>query len=63
MASTPHDPQLPPLMSVTEAAAELGVTRQAILKMAGNGHLLGRRAGSTWVFRAAVIRAAKRART
>jgi excisionase family DNA binding protein len=62
MPNIPHDPELPPLMSVTEAAAELGVTRQAILKMAANGQLLGRKAGNTWVFRSVTVRAAKRAR-
>lgn len=53
------DPKIPPLMSVTEASAELGVTRQAILKGAASGRIPGCLVGKTWVFRAAVIRTLK----
>lgn len=40
---------LPELVSVTEAAAKLGVSRQAVLQRLESGSLLGQKAGSTWV--------------
>lgn len=49
------DRRIPDLVSVTEAAGMLGVTRQAVLLMAGNGHLPGRKVGATWVFRRATV--------
>jgi excisionase family DNA binding protein len=58
-AATVHlmadDRRIPDLVSVTEAAEMLGVTRQAVLLMAGNGQLPGRKVGATWVFRRAVV--------
>lgn len=49
------DRHMPALMSVTEVAAALGITRQAVLLRAGAGQLLGAKVGNTWVFRAAVV--------
>lgn len=40
---------LPELVSVTEAAAKLGVSRQAVLQRLESGSLPGQKAGSTWV--------------
>lgn len=51
------DKHMPELMSVTEVAAALGITRQAVLLRAGAGQLPGAKVGSTWVFRAAVVAA------
>lgn len=50
-----RDRRIPDLVSVTEAAAILGVTRQAVLLMAGNGQLAGVKVGATWVFRRAMV--------
>ncbi|MCL2422966.1 MAG: helix-turn-helix domain-containing protein [Micrococcales bacterium] len=40
---------IPELLSVTQAAATLGVTRQAVLGRLERGTLRGRLVGSTWV--------------
>jgi len=55
----PRDRHIPDLVSVTEAAQMLAVSRQAIHKMARKGQLLGARAGTTWVFRRAVVQRAR----
>lgn len=57
MPELPRDKQIPDLVSVTEAAAILGMTRQAVLLRAGAGQLLGAKVGSTWVFRRKVVEA------
>lgn len=62
MTSPPVDIHIPPLMSVTQAADELDISRQAVLKQANAGQLRGRKVGNTWVFRPAVVERAKRAR-
>jgi excisionase family DNA binding protein len=50
---------LPPLVSVTEAAELLGVTRQAVLQRLESGSLPGTKVGNAWVvLRAAVEHAA-----
>lgn len=59
MSQAPRDRQIPDLVSATEAADMLGVSRQAIQLMANNGQLLGAKAGKTWVFRRAVVDRAK----
>lgn len=46
---------LPELVSVTDAAAALGVTRQAVLQRLESGALLGSKVGSTWVIPAATL--------
>jgi hypothetical protein len=44
------DPGVPEvLLSVTETAFALGVTRDEVLRRIENGTLLGRKVGSTWV--------------
>lgn len=40
---------LPELLSVTEAAEKLGVSRTAVLKRLESGSLSGQKIGSTWV--------------
>lgn len=59
---TPRDPKIPDLVSAVEAAAMLGVTRQAIQLAANEGRLLGAKVGATWVFRRAVVEQAAKAR-
>jgi excisionase family DNA binding protein len=46
---------LPPLVSVTEAASVLHITRQAVLQRLENGSLPGRKVGNTWVVPAAAL--------
>lgn len=55
MPATPYDRHIPDLVSATEAAELLNVTRQAVQLMANNGQLPGRKAGKTWVFRRVVV--------
>lgn len=55
MTEPPYDRHIPPLVSVTEAADILGMTRQGVLKAANNGQLRGRKAGATWVFRRVLV--------
>ncbi|MBF6332464.1 helix-turn-helix domain-containing protein [Nocardia transvalensis] len=50
---------LPPLMSVTEAADQLGVTRTRVQQLLDSGALAGRKAGATWVILASSVRAAR----
>ena len=40
---------LPELLSVTEAATKLGVSRTAVLKRLESGSIAGQKIGSTWV--------------
>jgi excisionase family DNA binding protein len=53
------DRRIPDLVSATEAAAILGVTRQAVQLMAVGGQLAGRKVGSTWVFRRTLVEEAR----
>lgn len=46
---------LPELVSVTEAAQELGVSRQAVLERLERGTLRGSKVGSTWVIQASAV--------
>lgn len=63
MRQPPRDKHIPDLLSASEAAELLGVTRQAVQLQANNGQLPGAKIGSTWVFRRAVVeRAAKERR-
>jgi len=55
MPTPPRDRHIPDLVSATEAADLLGVTRQAVQLMANNGQLRGAKVGSTWVFRRVVV--------
>lgn len=55
MTAPPRDRHIPDLVSATEAAAMLGVTRQAVQLMANNGQLLGAKVGNTWVFRRVLV--------
>ncbi|MEU5157269.1 helix-turn-helix domain-containing protein [Glycomyces sp. NPDC021274] len=59
----PEDRHIPPLMSVTEAADELDMTPQGVRKAAARGQILGRKVGSTWVFRRVTVERAKAQRT
>ncbi|MEU4777455.1 helix-turn-helix domain-containing protein [Micromonospora sp. NPDC023633] len=63
MTSPPRDPKIPDLVSLQEAADILGMSKQAALKRAERGQLLGARAGNAWVFRRAVVEAARPAPT
>lgn len=55
MPAPPRDPHIPDLVSATEAAEILGITRQAVQLAANNSQLKGAKVGSTWVFRRAVV--------
>jgi hypothetical protein len=55
MTTPPTDPRIPDLVSLTEAAAMLGITRQAAHLRAQAGQLPGRLVGKTWVFRRAEV--------
>lgn len=59
MTEPPRDRYIPDLVSLSEAAAILGVTRQAAHKMATKGHLRGARVGGTWVFRRVAVERVK----
>lgn len=59
MNTAPRDPKIPELVSAAEAAALLDISKQAVIKRAERGQLLGARAGATWVFRRAVVDAAR----
>ncbi|WP_037684630.1 helix-turn-helix domain-containing protein [Streptomyces griseus] len=60
MAATPRDRHIPDLVSATEAAEILGISRQAVNLRASRGQLLGAQVGTTWVFRRVVVEAAAR---
>lgn len=47
--------QIPPLLSVSEAAQLLGITRTAVLKKVTSGGLVATKVGATWVIPAAAI--------
>ncbi|MDH6284494.1 helix-turn-helix domain-containing protein [Prescottella agglutinans] len=49
--------ELPPLVSVTEAASTLGVSRQSVLKAISTEKLPATRVGDTWVLREAAVNA------
>ncbi|WP_404316310.1 helix-turn-helix domain-containing protein [Prescottella equi] len=49
--------ELPPLVSVTEAANALGVSRQGVLKAINTNKLPATRVGDTWVLREAAVQA------
>lgn len=55
MTGPPRDPRIPELVSLTEAARIMGVSRQMAHKMVENGQLRGAQVGTTWVFRKAVV--------
>ncbi len=46
---------IPDLLSVTQAADALGVSRQAVLKRLESGSLQGRKVGETWVVPASAV--------
>lgn len=54
-AAAPPAADLPALVSVTEAADMLGVTRQAVLQMIDRGKMPARQAGNTWVMALATV--------
>lgn len=62
-ATQPRDPRIPDLVSATEAAEILGISRQAVNLRASRGQLLGAQVGTTWVFRRTVVEAARPAPT
>lgn len=47
--------RVPELLSVSEAAAKLGVSRQAVLERLGSGSLAGSKVGTTWAIPAAAL--------
>ncbi|MCZ9635139.1 helix-turn-helix domain-containing protein [Rhodococcus sp. BH5] len=51
---------LPALVSVSEAAQELGVSRQSILKSIKTAKLPAARVGDTWAVRKSVVQARAR---
>lgn len=53
-----RDPEIPDLVDLTEAAAILGISRQAMHKRAAKGRPVGAQVGGGWVFRRVVIAAA-----
>jgi hypothetical protein len=55
----PRDPRIPDLVSLQEAADILGISKQATLKRAMAGQLLGARAGNAWVFRRVLVEGAR----
>jgi excisionase family DNA binding protein len=55
MDSPPRDRHIPDLVSLTEAADILGVSRAAVHKMVAKAQLVGAQVGTTWVFRRAVV--------
>ncbi|WP_431895898.1 helix-turn-helix domain-containing protein [Micromonospora haikouensis] len=60
MTSTPpRDPRIPDLVSLQEAADILGISKQAVHKRVEAAQLLGARVGNAWVFRRAVVEAAR----
>ncbi len=59
MSRQANDPQVPDLVSATEAAEMLGVTRQNVQLMANNGQLPGKKVGKTWVFLRSVVENAR----
>lgn len=61
LAHMNRDPKIPDLVDLTEAAAILGISRQAAHKRATKGQLSGATAGGTWVFRRSVVEAARNA--
>lgn len=48
---------VPELLSVTQVAEYLGVSRQAVLQRLEHGSLTGRKVGSAWAVPAAAVRA------
>jgi hypothetical protein len=54
-----RDPRIPDLVSLSEAAEILGITRQAVHLRAQNGQLRGALIGKSWVFRRSVVEAAR----
>lgn len=55
MSNPPRDRHIPDVVSLTEAAEILGVSRAAVHKMAMKGQLVGAQAGTTWIFRRVVV--------
>ncbi|WP_032385492.1 helix-turn-helix domain-containing protein [Rhodococcoides fascians] len=47
--------ELPPLVSVTEAASSLGISRQGVLNAISTKKLPATRVGDTWVLRAGAV--------
>lgn len=51
----PRDRRIPDLVSLTEVAEMLDVSRAAVHKMVAAGRLPGAQVGTTWVFRRVVV--------
>lgn len=53
-----RDPKIPDLVSMTEAAEMLGISRQAMRKRAERGQIAGAQIGEAgvWVFRRALVK-------
>lgn len=54
-----RDPRIPDLVSLREAAALLGITKQAAHLRVQKGQLRGAQIDGAWVFRRTVIEAAR----
>lgn len=63
LVPAPRDRHIPDLVSASEAATMLGLTRQAIQLMANNGQLVGAKIGNAWVFRRSVVEKEAKERT
>jgi len=50
-----RDKHIPDLISITEAAEMLDISRQAVHQMIQKGQLVGAQIGTTWVFRRVVV--------
>jgi len=56
MADPVRDPEIPDLLSLQEAATELGyASKQALLNRVDRGEIACARVGTTYAFRAALI--------
>ncbi|WFE41971.1 helix-turn-helix domain-containing protein [Micromonospora sp. WMMD998] len=58
MTTAPRDPKIPDLVTATEAAAILGISKQAVHKRIDRGQLVGAPVGNTYVLRRVVVEAA-----
>lgn len=57
-----RDPEIPDLVDLTEAAATLGISRQAMHKRAAKGNPPGAQVGGGWVFRRVMVESAAAAK-
>jgi hypothetical protein len=63
MADPPEDPRIPDLVSLTEAAAILGLKRAMTHRLVQRGQLRGKQIDGYWVFRRSVVEKLKEQRS